>query len=87
MKEIPTTIRDEKEYDAVYEELLRLVDAETVSPDEARLYVLVDLLTAYDDEHYPIPAPSWIEFIQYHAERIIEREVARIRKWIERMTR
>jgi HTH-type transcriptional regulator/antitoxin HigA len=61
-------IKTEKEYEAALEEIERLFDADPGSPSGDRLEVLVTLVEAYEDIHYPIPLPDPIEAILYYME-------------------
>lgn len=61
-------IRTKKEYKAALKEIERLFNAEPGVPDGDRLDVLVTLVEAYEDEHYPIPLPDPIEAIFYFME-------------------
>lgn len=61
-------IRTEKEYEAALKEIERFFNAEPGTPEGDRLDVLVTLVEAYEDEHYPIPLPDPIEAIFYFME-------------------
>jgi len=61
-------IKTEQEYEAALKEVERLFDAEPGTPDGDRLEVLVALVEAYEDKHYPIPLPDPIEAINYYME-------------------
>lgn len=61
-------IKTEKEYEAGLKEIEQLFDAEPDSPDGDRLEVLVGLVEAYEDKHYPIPLPDPIEAILFYME-------------------
>lgn len=47
-------ITSEEEYDAVLIEIEKLWDSPAGTPESDKLDVLVDLVVAYDELHYPI---------------------------------
>ncbi len=61
-------IRSEQEYEAALKEIERLWDAQPGTPDGDLLEVLVTLVEAYEEEHYPIDPPDPIEAIKYYME-------------------
>jgi HTH-type transcriptional regulator / antitoxin HigA len=61
-------IRTEADYSAALKEIERFFDAQPGSEDADRLEILVALVKVYEDEHYPIPAPDPIEFLNYFME-------------------
>jgi HTH-type transcriptional regulator/antitoxin HigA len=61
-------IKTEADYAAALEEIESLFDARPDTPEGDRLEVLVTLVEAYEEKHYPIPLPDPIEAIQYHLE-------------------
>ncbi|MDL1912038.1 transcriptional regulator [Chloroflexi bacterium CFX6] len=61
-------IRTKKEHKAALREIERFFNAEPGTPEGDRLDVLVTLVEAYEDEHYPIPLPDPIEAIFYFME-------------------
>ena len=61
-------IRTEADYEAALEEIERLFNAEPDTPESDQLEVLVTLVEAYEETHYPIPPPDPIEAIEYHME-------------------
>jgi HTH-type transcriptional regulator/antitoxin HigA len=61
-------IKTEADYQAALEEIERLFDAAPNSPEGDRLQVLTTLVEAYEEQHYPIPAPDPIEAVLYHME-------------------
>lgn len=61
-------IKTEREYKAALEEIKRLFDADPGTPSGDRLEVLVTLVEAYEEIHYPIPLPDPIEAISYYME-------------------
>lgn len=56
-------IRNEEDYETALEEIEALWEAEPGTPKADRLEVLVMLVEAYEEEHYPIPPPDPIEMI------------------------
>ena len=56
-------IRTEADYEAALEEIERLWEAPDGSPAGDKLDVLVTLVEAYEEKHYPIPPPDPIEAI------------------------
>ena len=56
-------IRNEEDYETALEEIESLWDAGPSTPEGDRLDVLVMLVEAYEEEHYPIPSPDPIEMI------------------------
>ena len=61
-------IKSEADYEAALEEIDRLFDAASDTPEGDRLEVLVTLVEAYEEKHYAIPLPDPIEAILYHME-------------------
>jgi HTH-type transcriptional regulator/antitoxin HigA len=61
-------IRTEADYDAALEEIECLWGAKYGSPEGDKLDVLVTLVEAYEEEHYPIPPPDPIEAILHRME-------------------
>ena len=61
-------IKTNEDYQAALEEIDRLFDAEPDTPEGDRLEILVTLVEAYENKHYPIPPPDPIEAIEYHVE-------------------
>ena len=59
-------IKTEIDYEAALKEIERLWGANYGSPEGDKLDVLVTLVEAYEEEHYPIPPPDPIEAIRYH---------------------
>jgi HTH-type transcriptional regulator / antitoxin HigA len=56
-------IRTEEDYETALEEIESLWNAEPNTPEGDRLDVLVTLVEAYEDEHYPMLPPEPIELI------------------------
>ena len=48
--------------------VIRLFDAEPDSPELDRLDILTTLVSAYEQQHYPIDAPDPISAIKYYLE-------------------
>ena len=63
-------IRTEQDYEAALLEIESLFEAEPGTPEADKLDVLVTLVEAYEEKHYPIPLPDPIEAIEYHMERL-----------------
>lgn len=58
-------IRTKKHYQAAMAEAERLWDAPAKSPEADRLGVLMMLVADYERQHYPIPDPDPIEFLNH----------------------
>lgn len=56
-------IRTETDYEAAMQEIDHLWGAAYGSPEGDKLDVLVTLVEAYEEKHYPIPPPDPIEAI------------------------
>lgn len=56
-------IRTKREYQAALKETEALWNVRSGSPDADRLEVLVLLIEAYEQEHFPIEAPDPIDFL------------------------
>lgn len=61
-------IRNETDYDQALAEIDRLFDAKPETPRGDRLGVLLALVKVYEDEHWPIAAPSPATAIKYRME-------------------
>jgi HTH-type transcriptional regulator/antitoxin HigA len=61
-------IRTEADYEAALQEIDRLWGAPYGSPEGDRMDVLVTLVEAYEEKHYPIPPPDPIEAILHTME-------------------
>jgi HTH-type transcriptional regulator/antitoxin HigA len=59
-------IKTESDYQAALKEIERLFEAVPNSSEGDRLEVLTTLVEAYEEQHYPIPAPDPVEAILYH---------------------
>lgn len=58
-------IRTKKEYKAALAEAERLWDAPPKSPEADRLDVLAMLIEHYERQHYPIPDPDPVDFLNH----------------------
>ena len=61
-------IRTKAEYKAALREIEVLFDAPDKTPEADRLEVLAMLVEKYEAQHYPIPAPDPIDFLNYAIE-------------------
>jgi HTH-type transcriptional regulator / antitoxin HigA len=62
-------IRNENDYQAALVEIESLFDSEPGTPRGDRLDVLVTLVEAYENKHYPIPDPDDpVEVLEYYME-------------------
>ena len=61
-------IRSEADYETALKTIEQLWDAAHGSPEADQLDVLVTLVEAYEDKHYPIPPPDPIEAILHYME-------------------
>ena len=61
-------IKTETDYRTALEEIERLFDAASDTPEGDRLEVLTTLVEAYEEKHYAIPLPDPVEAIQYYME-------------------
>ena len=61
-------IKTESDYEAALQEIERLWEAPHGSPEGDKLDILVTLVEAYEEKHYPIPPPDPIEAILHHME-------------------
>lgn len=62
------SIKTEAEYDAALAELSSIFQAVPNTSEGDRYAVLVDLIEAYEQEHYPIGLPDPISMLEYHLE-------------------
>ena len=62
-------IRSEADYDKALAEVERLWGAKCGTPDGDRLDVLVTLIEAYEDKHYPMDLSDPIEAIKFRMEQ------------------
>lgn len=58
-------IRNKREHQVALKEAEKLWNAAEGSPEADRLEVLILLIEAYEREHYPIPDPDPIDFLQH----------------------
>jgi HTH-type transcriptional regulator/antitoxin HigA len=61
-------LKTEDDYKSALGEIEGLFDAEPGTPDADRLEVLVTLVEAYENAHFPIPLPDPIEAIKFRME-------------------
>lgn len=61
-------IRSESDYETALKTIDQLWDAAQGSPEADQLDVLVTLVEAYEEKHYPIPPPDPIEAILHYME-------------------
>ena len=61
-------IRSEADYETALKTIDQLWKAAQGSPEADQLDVLVTLVEAYEDKHYPIPPPDPIEAILHYME-------------------
>ena len=61
-------IRSEADYEKALKTIDQLWNAAQGSPEADQLDVLVTLVVAYEDKHYPIPLPDPIEAILHYME-------------------
>jgi HTH-type transcriptional regulator/antitoxin HigA len=61
-------IRSEADYQATLAEIDRLFDAEPETSEDARLEVLLTLVEAYEEQHYPMGMPDPIAMIEHAME-------------------
>jgi HTH-type transcriptional regulator/antitoxin HigA len=62
-------IRTEEDYTTALAEIEALFEAESGTPENDKLEVLVTLVEEYEEKHYQIPLPNPIEAIEFHLER------------------
>ena len=61
-------IKTEADYEAALKDIERLWGSSYGSPEGDKLDVLVTLVEAYEEKHYPIPPPDPIEAIRHYME-------------------
>ena len=61
-------IKTEQDYQEALQEVDRLIDAESNTPDGDKLDILVTLIEAYEEKKYPVPPPEPIEAILHQME-------------------
>lgn len=58
-------VKTEADYEAVLAEIDALFDAEPETPEGDRLEVLLALVRAYEDRHWPLDIPDAVEAIKF----------------------
>ena len=61
-------IKNDADYQATLAAIERLFDAAPNTPEGDRLEVLTTLIAAYEEQHFPVPAPGPVEAIRYFLE-------------------
>jgi len=62
-------IRTQDDYEEALIEIQHLMDADSGTPEADRLEILVTLVEAYENKHYPIPEPSDpVAVLEYYME-------------------
>ena len=71
-------IKNDADYQAALAEVERLFDAAPNTPKGDRLEVWTTLISAYEEQHFPISTPDPVEAIRYFAESrgLKERDLA-----------
>jgi HTH-type transcriptional regulator/antitoxin HigA len=62
-------IKSKRDYDAALKEVQQLWNAEPNTPDGDNLEILITLIEAYEEKHYPIDPPDPIEAIKFRMEQ------------------
>ncbi|MTW22828.1 helix-turn-helix domain-containing protein [Allochromatium palmeri] len=62
-------IKTESDYQAALREIECLMTAEFDTPEGERLDVLVTLVEAYEQRHFPLDLPDAVEAIRFHMEQ------------------
>jgi len=60
------TLKTEADYREALAEIESVFNAEANTPEADRLDVLAMLVEAYEEEHYPIPAPDPVAALEYY---------------------
>jgi len=60
------TLKTEADYQEALTEIDSIFDAKRDTPEGDRLDVLVLLVEAYEEQHYPIPAPDPVATLEYY---------------------
>jgi HTH-type transcriptional regulator/antitoxin HigA len=60
------TLKTEADYKEALAEIDIIFDAELNTSDGDRLDILALLVEAYEEQHYPIPAPDPVAALEYH---------------------
>jgi len=63
-----TPVKTEKDYQSALKEIDRLFDAKPNTPSGDKLDVLITLVEAYEEKHYPIDLPDAAAALQYWME-------------------
>ena len=61
-------LKTEADYQEALAEIDRIFDAEPNTPEGDRLDILTLLVEAYEEQHYPIPAPDPVSALEYYME-------------------
>src|SRR5258708_3713347 len=61
-------IKTDADYQAALDEIQSLFDASPNTPEGDKLEVLATLVDAFEEQHFPIPAPDPIEAVKYYME-------------------
>ena len=62
-------LKTEKDYKSALEHVRRLWNAEPETPDGDDLDVLITLIEAYEEKHYPIDPPDPVEAIKFRMDQ------------------
>jgi HTH-type transcriptional regulator / antitoxin HigA len=62
-------IKSKRDYNAALKEVQQLWNAEPNTPDGDNLEILITLIEAYEEKHYPIDPPDPIEAIKFRMEQ------------------
>lgn len=60
------TLRTEDDYQEALAEIESIFDADLNTPEGDRLDILALLVEAYEEQHYPIPAPDPVAALEYY---------------------
>ena len=60
------TLKTEADYKEALAEIDRVFDAELNTPEADHLDILALLVEAYEEQHYPIPAPDPVAALEYY---------------------
>ena len=59
------TLETEQDYDRALARLWEIFDSEPDTPEDAEHDILVNLILAYEDIHYPIPLPTPLGALEF----------------------
>ncbi len=59
------TLQTEQDYDRALDRLWEIFDSEPGTPEDAEHDLLVELILAYEDIHYPIPLPTPLGALEF----------------------